>query len=295
MEFIYGLKSVIIVKSNFMAKTLDELLKQETFSGKDVGTLYLYSLKKDIEDSYSGRLPEVAFPQEFFDKAYKSLIGRPEEFEVWRTYNHLEGKYFQKQKDFQTYRQQFYHFYTELELLFEEMERMDGVCKKLKELNIPEEKYEDIVSDLFYTSSLFEERNRTKLSSASNAIFHLKETMIYFYCSNKAYKDLFERLDVAFMNDTLFNMEELEKMILHLNELFFRVMNNQDTLTAQKLCMFFEPIDDFGTFYPLENTKFGIGIEDLGFQRDVDISIVDKIEATIDFSVQQIKEINGLY
>lgn len=277
-----------------MAKTLEELLKQETFSGKDVGTLYMYSLKKDIEDAYRGNLPELVVPQEFFDKAYKSLIGRHEEYEVWRTYNHLEGKYFQKQKDFQTYRQQFFHYYTGLELMFEEMERMDSLCKKLKDLNLPEEKYNEIVSELFYTASLFEERNRSRLSFALDAIFYIKITFIYFYCSNKAYKDLFERLDVSFMESTLFDVRELEEAILKFNELFERVLLNQDAQTTQMLFKFYEPIDDFGQFYPRENTVFGIKIDDLEFQRDVDISIVDNIENTIDLSIQEIKDINGL-
>ena len=80
-----------------MAKTLEQLLNQKAFSGKDVGTLFLYSLKKDIEDAYNSRLPEPAVPQDFFDAAYKSILGNKEEYDTWLVYKHLEGKYFQQQ------------------------------------------------------------------------------------------------------------------------------------------------------------------------------------------------------
>ena len=288
-------KYAIVKEGFFMAKTLKQLLNQKSFSGKDVGTLFLYSLKKDIEDAYKNRLPEPAVPQDFFDAAYKSILGNKEEYDTWLVYKHLEGKYFQQQKDFQTYRQQFYHFYTELELLFEEMERMDVVAKKLHDLQLPEDKFKSVADELLTTPSLFTEKFQTKRSMASDAIYFLKDTLIYFYCSNQAYKDLFAELDVSFMDSTLFNVSELEKDILAFNELFSRVTKKQDGPTTEKLLRFYEIIDDFSEFYPVqETTRFGISIDKLVDQANPDITIVDNIESTIDLMIRDVEEKNGL-
>ncbi|MBQ5471740.1 MAG: hypothetical protein IIT58_07030, partial [Treponema sp.] len=94
---------------------------------------------------------------------------------------------------------------------------------------------------------------------------------------------------------TLFNVTDLEKDILVFNELFSRVTKKQDGPTTEKLLMFYEIIDNFSEFYPVqETTRFGIKIDALVDQVEPDIAIVDNIENTIDLMVQEVEEINGL-
>ena len=280
-----------------MAKTLEQLMKQKKFSGKDVGILYLYSLKSDIESAENGLIPSPPFSQEFFDKAFESMDETEKEIEDWQLYKRLESKYYRQKQDLQEYELQFNYFSNEIKTTFNEIERTDNLLIYLQNKNLPEDIYNKIASEVLSISNLFEEKNVQRLSLLLDAIFQIKDILIRFYCVNLVYKEAFEKFDVPFMISTLTDVHKFEDEIKKINAVYNRILEkNISSRIIQKLGRLYEPVEDFSILYPSkEPDDFVISDKNYNDFSNTDIAYIENLSTTIDYLAMKVKEKNGLY
>ena len=99
-----------------MTKTLDELLEQKEWTGRDVGLIHLYSVENDITSALKGKSPKKLYSQAFFDK----ITGRlsDEETEKYHAYGTISSLIFETAKLRQTYQKEFNSCYYKLFLTF---------------------------------------------------------------------------------------------------------------------------------------------------------------------------------
>ena len=140
-----------------MAKTLKELLKQESWTGKDVGTVLLLNYKHELEELAAGKrgtIPPIV-PIDKFNEMWEYLQTDPElfrEYLIYESFNSFIAALYDRN---QCLKQQFYNGFNRLRGLLSELERSEDAKEVLRKLPLilTQEEYDQTAAEIIKKKS----------------------------------------------------------------------------------------------------------------------------------------------
>ena len=194
-----------------MTKTLDELLKQKKWTGRDVGLLHLYSVQNDITSAVAGVKPKKLYTQTFFDKVSSRLNER--ENEQYNVYAALSQMLYQMTRLRQVYLKEADLCLCRLQMTFEEIIRSETAMDAVKK-----DEKETLKEILFTSDTLFADKSKVEELKTSYA--WMCKSLCFIFTSNFVEKIIFRCLDVEFMDNVLFDTKEYTEHLEALNSTF---------------------------------------------------------------------------
>jgi len=203
-----------------MDKTIDNIVSQSSWTGREVGLVFLHSLEKDFLAIKNKTQKKEFITQEKFSKMLESLSDK--EINEYKFYAELHSAIIDTTNLNQTYRQQFFNGYYRILFTFQEIERCEIALKSVIN-EISEDALFTLKHKLLTVESFL--KSNEKVNEIKKNLILMTDAISYLNTTNDYMKSLFELLEVTFLDDILFDMSDFNKKIEILNQTFEKLIS----------------------------------------------------------------------